>query len=46
MDIRPIHSGTDYRDALKEISILMAHDPELGSPEGDKLDVLATLVQS
>lgn len=46
MEIRPIHNDTDYRAALKEISLLMESDPELGTPEGDRLDVLATLVQS
>jgi HTH-type transcriptional regulator/antitoxin HigA len=46
MEIRPIHNDADYRAALKEVSLLMEHDPELGSPEGDRLDVLATLVQS
>ena len=46
MEIRPIHNDADYRAALKVISLLMEHDPELGSPEGDRLDVLATLVQS
>lgn len=46
MEIKPIHNDADYRAALKEISILMEHDPELGTPEGDHLDVLATLVQS
>ena len=46
MEIRPIHNDADYRAALKVISLLMENDPELGSPEGDRLDVLATLVQS
>lgn len=45
MEIRPIHNDADYRAALKEISLLMEQDPALGTPEGDRLDVLATLVQ-
>lgn len=44
MDIHPIHTEADYRAALKAISALMASDPDLGSPEGDRLDILATLV--
>ena len=46
MDIRPIRTEADNNAALAEISALMAADPELGSPEGDRLDVLATLVQA
>ena len=46
MEIRPIHNDADYRAALKDISLLMTDDPALGSPEGDRLDVLTTLVQS
>lgn len=46
MDIQPIHSETDYQKALKKISVLMDSDPELGTPEGDCLDILATLVQT
>ncbi len=46
MDIRPIHTEADYKAALKEISALMESDPDLGTPEGDRLDILATLVQA
>ncbi len=46
MDIRPVHTETDYKAALREISALMELDPELGTPEGDRLDILATLVQA
>lgn len=31
---------------LKEISALMDSDPDPGTPEGDRLDILATLVQA
>jgi HTH-type transcriptional regulator/antitoxin HigA len=44
MDIRPIKTEADYQAALAEIERLM--DAELGSPEGDRLDVLATLVEA
>ena len=43
MEIRPIHTDADYRAALKEISALMDLDPDLGTVEGDRLDILATL---
>jgi HTH-type transcriptional regulator/antitoxin HigA len=46
MDIRPTHTEADYKAALKEISALMDSDPELGTPDGDRLDILATLVQA
>lgn len=46
MDIRPIHNEHDYKAALRDISALMELDPDLGTPEGDRLDVLATLVQA
>lgn len=44
MDIKPIRTKTDYRDALKQIESLMT--AKANSPEGDKLDVLATLVEA
>lgn len=46
MDIRPIHTDTDYQDALRDISTLMETDPSAGTPQGDRLDILATLVQA
>ena len=46
MDIRPIHTEEDCKAALKEISALMDSDPDAGTPEGDRLDILATLVKA
>ena len=46
MEIKPIHTDADYKTALQDVSALMALDPDLGTPEGDRLDVLATLVQA
>ena len=46
MDIRPIRTAADYVAALNEVSALMGDDPELGTPDGDRLDTLATLVQA
>ncbi|MCD5360955.1 MULTISPECIES: type II toxin-antitoxin system HigA family antitoxin [Chromobacterium] len=46
MNIRPIRSEADYQAALKEISVLVEMDPALDSPEGERLDILATLAQS
>lgn len=44
MDIKPIKTESDYEAALAEIERLMG--AELNTPEGDKLDVLTTLVES
>jgi len=46
MNIRPTHTEADYKATLKEISALMESDPDLGTPEGDRLDILTTLVQA
>jgi HTH-type transcriptional regulator/antitoxin HigA len=43
MDIRPIKTKADHRAALKEIERLMEANP--GTLEGDRLDVLTTLVE-
>jgi len=44
MDIQPIRTEADHNAALKEIERLW--DAPYGSPEGDKLDVLVTLVEA
>lgn len=44
MEIRPIKTEADYEATLKEIEGLMSAVP--GSPEGDRLDVLVTLVEA
>lgn len=44
MDIRPIRNDDDLRAAIKEIDRLWG--ASVGSADGDKLDVLATLVDA
>lgn len=46
MNIRPVRSEADYRAALGDIAALMESDPAPGTPKGDRLDILATLVQA
>lgn len=46
MKILPIHTEVDYRAALADISALMESDPAPNTPEGDRLDILATQVQA
>jgi HTH-type transcriptional regulator/antitoxin HigA len=44
MKIKPIKSARDYRQALKEIESLMR--ARRNTPQGDRLDVLVTLVEA
>ncbi len=44
MEIHPIKSEADYQDTLKEIESIMS--AEADTPEGDRLDVLVTLVEA
>ena len=44
MDIKPIKSASDHEDALREIERLWGA-PQ-GTPRGDRLDVLMTLVEA
>ncbi|HEU4585004.1 MAG TPA: helix-turn-helix domain-containing protein [Gemmatimonadaceae bacterium] len=44
MDIKPIKTESDYDAALAEIDNLMDAEPE--TPDGDRLDVLVTLVEA
>ncbi len=44
MEIKPIKNERDYEQALRRVELLWK-SPE-GSPEGDELDVLATLIEA
>jgi len=44
MDIRPIKTDADHKAALAEVEALWGAGE--GTPEGDRLDVLATLVEA
>jgi HTH-type transcriptional regulator/antitoxin HigA len=44
MDIRPIRSEADYHAALAEAERLW--DSEPGTPQGDRAEVLATLIEA
>ena len=45
MEIRPIHTEIDYKEALRTVSALVDLDPEIGTDDGDKLEILATLIE-
>jgi HTH-type transcriptional regulator/antitoxin HigA len=44
MDIKPIRTKTNYRAALEAVESLMT--AKANTPEGDRLDVLTTLVEA
>ncbi|RKZ47168.1 MAG: DNA-binding protein [Candidatus Parabeggiatoa sp. nov. 3] len=44
MNIKPIKTEEDYKLALARVSELM--DAEMNTPQGDELDILATLIES
>ena len=44
MEIKPIKTAADHAAALRETDRPM--DAEPGTPEGDRLDALATLVEA
>ena len=44
MEIKPIKTKSDYQSALKKIETLMA--ARSNTPDGDRLDVLVTLVEA
>jgi antitoxin component HigA of HigAB toxin-antitoxin module len=44
MDIKPVETEEDYQATLREIESLMR--AALGSPEGERLDALVTLIET
>lgn len=46
MEIRPIHTEDDYKTTLREVSAFFDNEPAPGTPEGDRFEVLFTLVQA
>ncbi len=46
MEIKAIRTEQDYLAALREVSALIDSDPSPDTPDGERLDVLGTLVQA
>jgi HTH-type transcriptional regulator/antitoxin HigA len=46
MEITPIRTETDYRAALRVVSQLVDQDPSPDTPEGERLDMLSTLIEA
>jgi len=44
MDIKPIKTEQDYQGALQEVDKLI--DAKSNTPDGDKLDILVTLIEA
>lgn len=46
MNIHPIRTNKDYKAALRELSVYFDSEPEPDTEEGDRFEILATLVQA
>jgi HTH-type transcriptional regulator/antitoxin HigA len=46
MEIRPIKTEDDYKAALRDVSAFFDNEPVPGSAEGDRFEVLITLVEA
>ena len=46
MDIRPIRNKKDYEAALKTVSPWFDQEPEAGSEDADRFEILITLIQA
>ena len=46
MEIRPIKTEENYKAALREVSAFFDNEPVPGSAEGDRFEVLITLVEA
>ena len=46
MEIRPIRTEEDYKAALREVSAYFDNEPAPGSPDGDRFEILLTLVEA
>ena len=46
MEITPIRTEKDYRAALRVVSALVDQDPAPDTPDGERLDVLSTLIEA
>jgi HTH-type transcriptional regulator/antitoxin HigA len=43
--IRPLHSEADYDAALTEIERYFENEPKVGTPEADRFDLLALIIE-
>lgn len=45
MDIKPIHTQAEYEEALRQVSAFFDNQPEPGTPEGDRFELLAMVIE-
>jgi len=45
MPFRTLYTDQDYHEALKIASVMVDADPVPGTPDGDRLEMLATLIE-
>jgi HTH-type transcriptional regulator/antitoxin HigA len=46
IDLHPIRNDADHERALRQVAERMDRPPEPGSPEGDRLEILLTLIEA
>lgn len=46
MNVHPIRTESDYQAALRELSAYFDNEPALGTEDGDRFEMLATLVEA
>lgn len=46
MEIRPIHTEEDYKATMLEVSAYFDTEPVPGTPDGDRFEILLTLVEA
>lgn len=46
MNIQPIRSEADYKEALREVSKYFDNEPEPGTEDGDRFEIMVTLVEA
>ncbi|MBS0200389.1 MAG: transcriptional regulator [Proteobacteria bacterium] len=46
MNIHPIRNEQDHRAALRELSVYFDNEPTPGSDDGDRFEILLTLVEA
>jgi HTH-type transcriptional regulator/antitoxin HigA len=45
MDVRPLHNEHDYDWAIREVTRYFEAEPALGTPDGDRFEVLSSLIK-
>jgi HTH-type transcriptional regulator/antitoxin HigA len=46
MDIKPIHTEDEYNSALRQASVFFNNQPEPGSSDGDRFELLLMVIES